>query len=356
MYSAPFEVCLNITSSCNLSCKHCLNRNLPNCEPDLSTAELLRVIDQLAEAKVFKVNIFGGEPLVHPDFFLVVEHLNKYPLQLSLNTNGTLIDRSIAKWLKQHKIKNIAVSFDGSKQEVMDKTRGEGTFKKNIKGIESLLAEGVSVLLSATLTKINYKDVKGMVLLAKELKANTIRFNHVFFAGNAACFIKQVYLSPDEELEAINEVCRANEEFPDFIYKTSTYLCQKEKLNQMKHYQPTRDKIVVSPCGAAGNKCNIRPDGWVTPCELIWDVKCGNLKQQTLVDIWQNSQQMNEFRRPMEINLDDLPECKSCQYQYICFIGHRCYPYYYPGGVKDRSLYCWLNETQTQLKDNVIKL
>src|SRR3989338_1001702 len=101
MYSAPVDLCLGITNKCNLSCKHCLNRN-----------------------------------------------------------------------------------FDGSKPEIMDKVRGKGAFQKKIRGIKALLSEGVSVLLSVTLTKINYKDVRGMVLLGKKLKADSIRFNHVFFGGN----------------------------------------------------------------------------------------------------------------------------------------------------------------------------
>lgn len=349
MYSAPFNVCLGITNRCNLSCKHCLNRNISGLEPDLTTEELLNVIDQIGQAKVFEVSLFGGEPLTRPDFYLFVERLTKYPLRFYLNTNGTLIDPDLAKWLKEHKIKSVAVSFDGSKAETMDKVRGKGTFRKNIKGIESLLAEGVYVLLSVTLTKINYRDIKEMVLLGRKLKANSIRFNHIFFGGNAACFIKEVYLAPDEEKEAIEQVCRAKEEFPDFIDNSSSYLCQREKLEQVKSYHPASDRIIIPSCGAAQIKCNIRPDGWVTPCELIWEVKCGNVKEQPFIDIWKNSSLMNQFRQPLELDLNELPECKNCQYQYLCFIGHRCYPYYYPGGVKDRSLYCWLNKSKEEI-------
>ena len=344
MYSAPFNVCLHITSACNLNCKHCMNRDKSDSDRDLTTEELLRVIDQLGEAKVFQLSIFGGEPLANPKFSLIVERLNKYPIQLSLNTNATLIDRAMAKWLKEHKIIDTIVSFDGSNPEIMDRTRGAGAFEKNIKGIKALLAEGLPVLLSATLTKINYKDIRAMVLLGKKLKAGAIRFNHVFFGGNAACFMEEIYLSPEEEKEAIEEVCALNEEFPGFIYPDSTYLQQKDKLEGAKNYKPSFDKVVIPPCGAAGSKCSIRPDGWVTPCEVIWEAKCGNLKEQSLADIWQNSELMNKFRKPVELDLDEIPECKGCQYQYVCFIGHRCNPYYYPGGVKDRSVYCLLKK------------
>jgi radical SAM protein with 4Fe4S-binding SPASM domain len=327
-----------------------LNRNASQAEPDLATDELFGVIDQLAAAKVFRVHIFGGEPLVHPDFFLIVEHLNKYPIRLALNTNGTLIDRKTTKWLKEHRIRAATVSFDGSCPEIMDATRGKGTFDKNIRGIESFLSEGFRVLLSATLTKINFKDIREMVLLAKKLNAPSIRFNHVFFAGNAACFMKEIYLSHEEELEAIEEIWQLNKEFPNVIDGSSTYLCQKDKLVKMSDYAPSTDKVIIPPCGAAQDKCYIRPDGWVTPCEIIWGAKCGNLRQQSFIDIWQNSPLMNKFREPLELDLNKMPECKGCQYQYMCFIGHRCEPYYYSGGVKDRSVYCWLNNGREKRK------
>ncbi len=346
MFSAPLNVCLNITSRCNLNCKHCMNRNLSGCGSDLTTKELLNVIDQLARAKVFQVSIFGGEPLTHPDFFLIIEHLNKYPIRLSLNTNGTLIDRNLAQWLKGHNIKDVVVSFDGSNDEIMDKVRGKGTFLRNIKGIESLLTEGLSVLLSVTVTRINYCDIRAMALLAKKLKANRVRFNHVVFGGNAACFIKEIYLSPEEEIAAVNEVWQLKEEFPELIEPTSSYLSQKEKLEKVKNYKSVTGKIIIPPCGAADDRCNIRADGWVTPCEVIWEEKCGNVREESFIDIWNNK--MNHFREPLILDLNELPECQNCQYQYICFIGHRCYPYCYPGGVKDRSVYCWLNTREKE--------
>lgn len=347
-YSAPLNVCLSITSRCNLDCKHCINRNLSASESDLTTQELFKVIDQLGQAKVFNISIFGGEPLTHPDFFQIVDYLNKYPFSLSLNTNATLIDRSVARQLKEHNIKRSVVSFDGSNEQVMDNVRGEGSFKKNIRGIEALVTEGLDVLLSVTVTKLNYKDIRQMVLLGKKLNARAIRFNFVFVGGNAICFIKEIYLSPKEELEIIEEVCRLKKEFPDFVSGDSAYLFQKNKLEEMKTYTPSTDKISIPFCGAATSKCNIRADGWVTPCELIWEAKCGNLKEQNFTDIWQNSKMMQEIREPLELDLNEIPECKGCQYQYICFIGHRCYPYYYPGGIKDKSLYCWLDKNKAK--------
>ncbi len=341
----PLSVCLGITSKCNLNCRHCINRasgsSQSRPEPVMTYEKIVDVIDAMGEGGTKAINIFGGEPLCHPDFRRIIERINKYPISISLNTNGTLIDVEMARWLKAHKITSTVVSFDGSTPEIMERMRGAGTFERCIKGIRALRNEGLSVLLSVTLTKLNYKDVRDMVVAGKKLDAAAIRFNHVFFGGNAACFVEELYLSPDEEREAIEAVWQASQEFEGFIYPDSSYLCQKKKLDKVKDHKPSNDKIIVGPCGAAGSKCAVRPDGWVTPCEIMWDVKCGNLKEKSLADIWQNSETMNSFRKPMEVDLDEIPECKGCVYQYLCFLGHRCYPYYNPGGIKNRDIYCW---------------
>jgi radical SAM protein with 4Fe4S-binding SPASM domain len=341
--AVPASVCLGVTSKCNLNCRHCINRDLPGSGPDMELKELLGVIDQMGEGGTKNISLFGGEPLCHPDFKRIVEHINKYPISISLNTNGSLVDSETARWLKSHKISGAVVSFDGSSAAIMDGMRGEGSFEKCLAGVEAMRSAGMSVLLSVTLTKLNHEDIRAMALLGRKAGGCTIRFNHVFFGGNAACFAKELYLSPEEEAKAIDTIWRLKEEFGDFVSPESSYLSQKKKFEKMKSYKPTRDKIVAGPCGAANGKCAIRPDGWVTPCEIMWDVKCGSLKEDSLSDIWRFSEVMNQFRRPLEVDLEDMPECKGCSYQYLCFIGHRCYPYYNPGGLANKSLYCRLS-------------
>ena len=336
---APVRVCLSVTSRCNLSCKHCLNRTTADSEPDLTRHEMLDLIDQLGRDKVFEVNIFGGEPFTSPYLFEYLAALKKHGIKLSLNTNAMLIKRKDVKILKRdYGIRNICVSLDGSSADIMDKMRGRGAFDKASKGIEILVSEGVQVLLSTTITRFNYKDVTNIAMFAKDIGAKGVRFNHVFFAGNADCFMEDVYLGVADEAQALNEIYRLHKEYGNFV--SGSYLDQKLKFMKIEKFTPTFDKIKIKPCGAARMRCAIRPDGWVVPCEILWQVKVGNIKQQSLREIWLSSK-MESFRKPLIIDLDDMPECKGCKYQYICFHGHRCHPYYYPNGIEDRRLHCW---------------
>jgi len=347
MLSSPTEVCLGITSQCNLNCRHCIAGTTRD-NSNLTTPELFGVIDQLAEAKVFKVSIFGGEPLIHPDFFKIVERIRRYPILINgLNTNACLVDEAMAKKLWDFRIRSFAVSFDGASAQVMDKMRGKGAFDACLKGIRHLLALGANIMLSATVTRYNLKDIRNMVVLAKSLKVASIRFNQVFSGGNAACFEDEVVIKPREELEAIKEIYQLYKEFGDFI--TGSYLQQKGKLDKLQDFIPEKDFIMAPPCGAATNRCNIRPDGKVTPCEVIWDAVAGDLRQQPFLEIWRKSALFNELRRPKKINLKDKPDCQGCGYQYLCFVGHRCYPYYFPEGLKDKDLYCWKGIAREEL-------
>ncbi|MDP3142870.1 MAG: radical SAM protein [Candidatus Omnitrophota bacterium] len=338
MLSSPFNVCFGITSKCNLNCKHCCASSTRQ-NPDLTTAELLKIIDQLGQAKVFNVSVFGGEPLAHSDFFKIIARFKKYPIQISLNTNAGLIDKAVARRLVDSGIKSFTVSFDGSRAEVMDAMRGKGAFEGCIRGVKNLRERGASILLSCTVTGYNIHDIKGMVLLAKSLRVKSIRFNHAFCGGNAACFKDEVMVKPKEELEAIKEIYSLHQEFGDFV--TGSYLQQQEKLSKINDFKPERDKIKIPPCGAAVNKCSIRSDGKVTPCEIIWDLEAGDLRKQSFLDIWRNSAVFKQLRSVKIVSLKDKPDCQGCKYQYICFIGHRCVPYYFPEGFKDKSLYCW---------------
>src|SRR5690348_9792534 len=69
---APICLTWELTYACNLACVHCLSSSGRRDPRELTTAECLRVIDELERMQVFYVNIGGGEPTVRPDFWDLV--------------------------------------------------------------------------------------------------------------------------------------------------------------------------------------------------------------------------------------------------------------------------------------------
>src|SRR5512142_973629 len=85
------------TKACNLRCQHC--RAIPEAErarTELSTAEGIALIDQIAEVTRPVLILSGGEPLYRPDIFDLATHGRDRGFRMALATNGTLIDRDIA--------------------------------------------------------------------------------------------------------------------------------------------------------------------------------------------------------------------------------------------------------------------
>lgn len=337
--SAPLNICFGITNKCNLRCKHCLASST-FASQDLSTAEILDIIKQIKDLKIFDIAIFGGEPLMREDFFTILDALIKLRIPLSLNTNGTLITRGVAKQLAQYPIRTYTVSLDGSCTEVQDPFRGNGSFDKNLKGIQNLIEEERNVLISTIVTRFNYKDVENIVLLGKKLGARQVRFNEVMYIGNAACYHQSLVMSIREKFELLDKVKELRNKFDKFI--TGSILQILDIMQEIKRNPQERFPLKIHSCGAATSKCAIRPDGWVVPCEILWDVKAGNLKKESLYDIWHNSAIMQSFRETIEIQEREIPECRGCEYLRLCYKGHRCQPYYYPGvKFEHKEFYCW---------------
>jgi len=339
--SSPLDVTLGVTSLCNFSCRHCIAGNTLNGRSDLTKEELFKIIDDLAAAKVFNICVFGGEPFCRDDIFEILEHLLQYHFSVSINTNATLVSKDAAKRIAGYRrIKTLTVSMDGDDAEIMDSMRGRGAFDKAIRGIENIISTGrLRVSLSVTINKINFKRIRELALLGKKLGARSVRYNSVFFIGNAACNSKDLALTPTEHQEVIRLIDEARKEFGNFV--TGSYLQELEILGGLRGKESDNlDYIKVDPCGAATKKACITPEGWVTPCDLVWNTRAGNLRERSFLDIWQNSEVMREFRKAITYSLKGHEGCIVCKYKRLCYQGHRCEPYYYENGLKVEDVRC----------------
>ena len=104
----------NITRRCNLKCVHCYNDSGADkaCD-ELSTAQARGVIDDLAGFGVPSVLFSGGEPLMRPDLFELIEHTVARGLRAVISTNGTLITAEVARKIQQLGVSYVGISLDG---------------------------------------------------------------------------------------------------------------------------------------------------------------------------------------------------------------------------------------------------
>lgn len=160
----PLIVNFRITNKCNGICIYC---SIPKREPiEISKSDVFKLIDEISDTTLY-INLYGGEALLHNNIGEVIDHIkSKKNIFLSLSSNGYLVDGHIND-LK--KLDLLFLSIDG-REELHDKQRGKGSFKKVINALELARENGIPVVVMTAITKYNLCDVDYLLELAHKYR------------------------------------------------------------------------------------------------------------------------------------------------------------------------------------------
>lgn len=174
----------NATRRCNLACLHCYADATPQADPEeLTTEEARAMIADLAKFGVPVLLFSGGEPFLRGDLFELGSYAVSLGIRTVISTNGTLIDRTMAKGVKEAKFSYVGVSLDGL-EETHDRFRGRrGAFQSALAGIRACQQEGVKVGLRFTICRYNFEEVPGVFDLIEEEGIPRACFYHLVYTG-----------------------------------------------------------------------------------------------------------------------------------------------------------------------------
>jgi MoaA/NifB/PqqE/SkfB family radical SAM enzyme len=153
----PPMMIFSVTNQCKLHCKGCYNRAMRTSDkPEMDPAKIHDLIKEAAELGISFVMIAGGEPLVRPEIFDII---NNFPQTTFLVfTNGLLIDDKIIE--KLSRLRNVVpvISLEGYEDDT-DERRGEGVFKTVWDTLSKLKDRGIFWSVSMTVTRKNAATV-----------------------------------------------------------------------------------------------------------------------------------------------------------------------------------------------------
>lgn len=161
---------VEVTDRCNLACPTCYANSAPNYGRHRTLEEIEKMFDVVVanEGEPDVVQISGGEPTVHPEFFKILDIAKTKPIKhLMLNTNGIRIAKDIkfverlASYMPDFE---IYLQFDSFKPEVLEKLRGEDLTEVRKKAIEHLNEFNISTTLVVTLQKGENDDEIGEII------------------------------------------------------------------------------------------------------------------------------------------------------------------------------------------------
>ena len=295
----PLAVHLDLTYRCNERCVHCYLDHDDHGE--MTTAEILRVLDEAAEAGTFFLTLSGGEIFMRRDFFEILAHARKRMFAVKLKTNAVMVTRARAQRLARLGVAEVQVSVYSRRAEAHDAiTKLPGSLRRTLEGVKRLREHGIRVSLANVLMKGNEDDYQDVRALALELGAG---------------FTIDPMITP--MMDGSREVLGLNIDSGKLaaVYRDESLTRAEAPLGAGPAGPASRDDAMETiPCSAGHTLAYISPYGEVFPC-VQFPYSCGNVRHQRFADIWKHSPQLAEVRA---IRLADVEGCSSCVHGSSC--------------------------------------
>ena len=317
----PIHPVWEVTSACNLNCKHCHASGGRPTIGELTTEEGKNLIRQIAAINEFRMLVLsGGEPLVRPDIIELISHASALGLEISVATNATLITPEMASRLKRAGAVNMAIGLDGASEKTHDTIRStRGSFKQTMRGIESTKDAGLALQINITMMKHNYHEIPALLDMAHELGADIVLLYNLVPEGRGRD--GEIELSRDQFKDIIEFVSKKQRSIVPIVEPTCSpqywaFLMSKLNGNGNGHGERKPGRLATlafKGCAAGNGICYVKPDGEVWPCPFV-QVSGGNIRNVPLKEIWESSEVFVNLK-----TRDNLKgECGRCINKSIC--------------------------------------
>jgi len=320
----------NITRACNLKCVHCYNDSgAGKPAKEITTDKARQVLDDLACFGCPSVLFSGGEPLMRPDLFDLIEHAVDKGLRTVISTNGTLIDERTAETIKRRGVSYVGISLDGI-GPINDKFRGvDGAFERAVTGIRNCQAAGVRIGLRLTLTQRNVQDLEALFDFFKKENIERACFYHLVPSGRGGA-ISTEDLTHAQTRSAIDIILAKTEQYKQQGKKTDiltvdnhvdgVYLYLKLLEKDPQRAENVWQLLSWNGGGlyssGVGIGC-IDFNGNVHPDQFWWHYDLGSIHDRPFSDIW------TDPNEPLLKGLRDRRahikgRCKLCKFLDAC--------------------------------------
>ncbi|KKC29889.1 radical SAM protein [Caldanaerobacter subterraneus] len=244
---------LIVTSDCNLRCSYCdYSNKRRDKKSNLLVEDVERFILAMSDyMNLGEIMITGGEPFLLSNIEYWILTMKKYSPNISILTNGTLIDSEQIRWLKKHSV-TVHISIDSLNSEYSELYRGG--HEKLLSILSKFEKENYKNLkLNITMSRANIEDVHKIICYAKK--------NMFGYAINL------LDLPPQNELSWYNATERERHEAIEIIKK---YMPQRNNFYEKlaKSLISKRPIKKIPKCIIPRNYFIIDSDGKVYPCYL----------------------------------------------------------------------------------------
>lgn len=313
--NTPISGAFELLPLCNLSCKMCFLKNSAALCKDYSSLQpldfWLRVARDLQDQGTLFLLLTGGEPFLYPEFETLYLELCKMGFILTLNTNGTLINKEKARFLAQHQPRRVNVTLYGTNPDTYKKVTGSAfSYNKTIEGIKNLLDVGIQVKMNVSLIPENVDDLDAFYTIAHDLEIPLEVNSYMYPATREEGEVYDGHrLDPIRAAEAdlLDKKLQINDDQIWHAYLEKMGHCYHHRHDNLENTEKE-----VLPCRAGTSSFWINWKGELTPCVFLDQGKV-SLKKIPFSEGWK---QIVETRKSIFLP----PKCTGCAMRKHCLI------------------------------------
>jgi len=300
----PDWLSINLTLRCNLRCTMCTT--CYEVTDEMSTTEILDVIDQAALWGVRVLNPLGGEPFVRTDLEEILLHAARKDFHITLTTNGTLIDWERAAKLARIPPEKLHMSFslDGLRDN-HDAIRGPGSFERTMQGYRQLRRADADarnprrkVLANTLVTAANLHEIPAMLDKLAEEGFDGVQLLNLFrrppktsapAVPEREAEVARLWIGP-EQMPALDQlVVQLVERVRHPPWPFFRIQNPERDIELLPSYYRDQLQPLEAPCWAGWKELYVNADGSVIMCDGQLDFlagEFGSVRQQTLQQLW----------------------------------------------------------------------
>jgi radical SAM protein with 4Fe4S-binding SPASM domain len=292
----PIYVKIKLTWQCNLRCQMC-NVWRQSRENRLTLTVIQALADELASLGTNKIHLSGGEVLLRPDLFEVIDAFAGHGMQVNLTTNGTLLSKEMAARLAESGIHNVSVSLDGATPAVHDDLRGKGNWKRTLKGIRNLRRAAkharrkVHIRINTVITRRNYQNLAQLPEIAFHAGADRLTLIPVDDPTGRLRLNKARILKYNEEVAPFLAHHALAHGMIEEVSQAYPFGREKAGWELSKAGLYARGLYEAQPCYMPWIHAMVDPKGKVYPCCSMRGAEAlGNMvKAGSFSDVWEGS-------------------------------------------------------------------
>ena len=319
--AGPTYAVWEVTLRCNQKCRFCGSRAGRPRSDELSTAESIDVVSQLAKMGTREVTLHGGEAYLRPDWLELVRAIRDHGIAPTMVTGGRGFDAQMARAAKAAGIAAVSVSVDGLEQ-THDALRGvRGSHASATAALSHFRNADVPV---ACITQVNQQNLRQLPELLQTLRGYSLYAWQVqlMVPMGRAADSSDLWLEPYDLLELIPTLARLRVTCDELGVK----LWPADNIGYFGPFEHTlrhqRSRSGHSGgCGGGILAIGIEAHGAIKPCSAMGGDECvgGNARARPLQEIWDHAPEM---RRARDFTVEQLwGYCRDCYYAEVCRAG-----------------------------------